>query len=131
MRRSIQLPGITHKAPIPAGSLVGNLLVSSGIGGKDPETGAYPDDVASQVRFAFGNVRALVEAAGGGVEDIAKVTVFLRDRDDRRHVDEEWLRMFPDEASRPARHALPLGREGKALIQLEVIAVIGGGGGSA
>ena len=26
MRRSIELPGITHKAPIPAGSLVGNLL---------------------------------------------------------------------------------------------------------
>jgi 2-iminobutanoate/2-iminopropanoate deaminase len=131
MRRSIELPGITHKAPIPAGALVGNLLVSSGIGGRDPATGEYPDDVASQVRFAFGNVRALVEAAGGDVEDIAKVTVFLRDRDDRRHVDEEWLTMFPDEASRPARHALPLGREGKALIQLEVIAVIGGDGGPA
>lgn len=128
MRRSIDLPGVTHKAPIPAGAIVGNLLVSSGIGGKDPETGAYPDDVASQVRFAFANMQALVEAAGGTVEDIAKVTVFLHDRDDRRHVDEEWLHMFPDEASRPARHALPLGREGRALIQLEVFAVIGGGG---
>ena len=127
-RRSVELPGVKHKAPIPAGCVVGNLLVSSGISWRDPETGGYPVDAETQVRFAFANLRTLVETAGGDIGDIAKVTLFLRDRDDRRYVDPVWIEMFPDPASRPARHALPLGREGKALIQLEVVAVIGGGG---
>jgi 2-iminobutanoate/2-iminopropanoate deaminase len=118
---------MSHKAPIPAASLVGGLLMSSGIGGRDPETGEYPDDVERQVRFAFDNVRRLLEAAGGTVDDIAKITVFLRDRADRAYVDEAWLEMFPDPSDRPARHALPLERDGKASVQLEVVAVVNGG----
>ena len=127
-RRSIYVPGLTHKAPIPAGAVVGNLFVSSGISGKDPASGSFPEGIREQVQMAFRNACAAVEVAGGSVDDIAKVTVFLRDRDDRLYVDEEWLRLFPDEDGRPARHTLPLAREGKALIQLEVIAVIDGGG---
>jgi 2-iminobutanoate/2-iminopropanoate deaminase len=128
-RRSIHLPGVTHKAPIPTAAVVGNLLMSSAIGGKDPETGEQPPDAATQVRNAFATMRRLVEGAGGTTADIVKVTVFLRDRADRTYVDEEWLAMFPDPEDRPARHAVALEREGKALVQLEIVAVIGGGGG--
>lgn len=125
--RSIHLPGVGHKAPIPSAAVAGNLLFSSGIGGKDPETGEQPPEAAAQVRNAFAAMRALVETAGGTVSDIVRVTVFLRDRADRAHVDEEWLAMFPDPDHRPARHAVALEREGKALVQLEIVAVLGAG----
>ena len=41
-RRSIHVPNIGHKAPIPLGARVGNVICSSGIAGKDPATGALP-----------------------------------------------------------------------------------------
>ena len=34
--RSIELPNVGHKAPIPLGSRVGNILCTSGLIGKDP-----------------------------------------------------------------------------------------------
>ena len=123
-RRSVHLPGVSHKAPIPAGAVVGGVLYSSAINGKDPATGEYPEDAAGQVANAFTNMRALVAAAGGTTDDIVRVTVFLRDRADKPHVDEHWVELFPDPDDRPSRHAVELGREGKSLVQLEIVAVL-------
>ncbi len=123
-RTTITLAGAEHRAPIPSAAIVGGLLVSSAINGRDHATGEYPDDPAAQVHNAFSNMVSLVKIAGGGIEDIVRVTVFLRDRADRALVDEEWLRIFPDADDRPARHALPLDRPGRAHVQLEIMAVI-------
>jgi 2-iminobutanoate/2-iminopropanoate deaminase len=123
-RQVIQVPGVEHKAPIPAAVRIGDLLFSSAINGRDPRSGEQPDGAREQVELAFQNMAAVVEAAGGTVADIAHVTVFLRDRADRKHVDERWLAMFPDPLDRPARHALPLDRAGGTLVQLEIVAVL-------
>jgi 2-iminobutanoate/2-iminopropanoate deaminase len=120
----VTLPGAGHKAPIPAGVRIGGLFFSSAINGKDPATGDYPPTAAEQARLAFANMATLVRAAGGDVADIAHMTVFLQNRDDKKHVDEQWLEMFPDPADRPARHAVTVERAGKMLIQLEIVAVI-------
>jgi 2-iminobutanoate/2-iminopropanoate deaminase len=124
-RQVIHLPGVEHKAPIPAGVRIGNMVFSSAISGRDPATGKYPDDPAEQARHAFANMATVVRAAGGDVDDIAHVTVFLKDRDAKRFVDEQWLAMFPDEEDRPARHAVTLDRGGAMQVQLEIVAVLG------
>lgn len=36
-------------------------------------------DMASQIRQVFENLRAVAEAAGGGLQDLAKLNVFLTD----------------------------------------------------
>ena len=72
-RRSIHVEGIQHGAPIPMGALVGNVLFSSGIMGTDPATGKVPEDLESQCELAFANMKALVENAGGAVEDIGSI----------------------------------------------------------
>ena len=59
-RRSIHVDGVAHSMPIPMGSLVGNVLFSSGIAGTDPATGAIPDDIEQQCDFAFANMKTLV-----------------------------------------------------------------------
>jgi len=126
-RRSIEVPGLRHSHPIPVASVVGNLLVSGGINPVNPETGVIPDDTDEQVAMAFANVRRVLAAAGGTPEDIVKCTVFVRDRAIRPVVDKYWVEMFPDEASRPARHTLPIDLQGRTQLQLEIMAVLGQG----
>ena len=46
-KRSLHVPNVGHKAPIPLGARVGNLICSSGIIGKDPANGALPADAAA------------------------------------------------------------------------------------
>jgi 2-iminobutanoate/2-iminopropanoate deaminase len=127
-RRSIQVLGLRHGTlPIPVASVVGNLLVSGGINPVDPETGAIPQGADEQVAMAFANVRRVLTAAGGSVEDIVKCTVFARDKAIRPVIDKHWVEMFPDEASRPARHTLHADLQGHTQLQLEIMAVLGQG----
>ena len=125
-RRSIHVDGVQHGAPIPMGAVVGNMLFSSGITGIDPATGNVPESLERQCELAFANMKTLVENAGGAVEDIGSVKVYLKDRSQREAVNRPWLAMFPDEHSRPARHAIeydafPPG----VMVQLEIVAVLG------
>ena len=39
-------------------------------------------DIEAQTRAAFDNVRTVLEAAGGAMADVAKMTIFLTRRDD-------------------------------------------------
>ncbi len=125
-RRSIHVEGIQHGAPIPMGALVGNVLFSSGIMGTDPATGKVPEDMAMQCEFAFANMKSLVENAGGTVEDIGAVKVWMKDRGQREAVNRPWLKMFPDENNRPARHAVEYGAFPPGVqVRLEIMAVLG------
>lgn len=54
-------------------------LFTSGQLGIDPKSGELPADFEAQARLAFSNVKAIVEAAGGDMTNIMKVTIFLTD----------------------------------------------------
>jgi enamine deaminase RidA (YjgF/YER057c/UK114 family) len=124
-RKSIEGPGIpVHVNPIPAASLVGNVLFSSLILGKDPDTGELPPDADVQIRNAFRLVRTIVEQAGGSVDDIGKMDIVLRDRETRSMVNPYWLEMFPDETSRPARHTASGDLRPGVEIEIEFFAVL-------
>lgn len=122
-RRSIEIPGVAHSAPIPMGTRVANLVFSSAIMGADPTTGMAPDDGRSQVRLTFSNLRSFLDAAGCTPDDVARVDVLLADNELRSAVNEEWLSMFPDGDSRPARHTTVHPLAGNFKVQVEVIAV--------
>jgi 2-iminobutanoate/2-iminopropanoate deaminase len=127
-RRSIEVPGLHHGGlPIPQACVVGDLLVSSGISPLDPATGTVPEGVEEQVELVFANVGRVLDAAGGRPEDVVKCTVFVRDKAIRPVIDKHWLAMFPDEASRPARHTLRIDLADPLHIQLEITAVLGKG----
>lgn len=123
-RRSIEIEGFGHSNPIPSASIVGGVLMSSIIGGRDPVTGKLPPTLEEQLANLFLFARRIVEAAGGTTEDIVKMNFWLRDPSKREVINTEWVKMFPDAASRPARHTQPL-TAGDALVQCDVIAVIG------
>ncbi len=123
-RRSIEIEGFGHSNPIPAASIVGGVLMSSIIAGRDPATGKLPPTLEEQLSNLFLFVRRIVEAAGGTTEDILKMNFWLRDPSKREVINGEWVKMFPDPAARPARHTQPLAGGGEALVQCDVTAVI-------
>jgi 2-iminobutanoate/2-iminopropanoate deaminase len=123
-RKSIDIDGFKHANPIPNACRIGNLLMSGVILGRDGATGAMSERIEQQCATMFAHVKAIVEAGGGTTDDIIKMTVWLKDRSQRAAVNVEWLKMFPDEHSRPARHALQMEMEGGALVQCDFTAVI-------
>ena len=124
-RRSINFPGFSHSNPIPNASRIGNIMMSSVISGRDPSTGETPDDMAQQIVNIFAHIRAAVTAAGGTPDDIIKVTFWVGDpATGRAALNDEWVKMFPDENSRPARHTLPSGRD-SSRVTCDFVAVFG------
>lgn len=122
--RSIDLPGASHNAPIPAAARVGNILCSSAISGKDAATGQLPEDIAAQARHAFANLRALLTAGGATLADVVKLSVTISDNSVREAINVEWLSCFPDPHDRPARHITVHPLQHGMWLQLEVMAVI-------
>lgn len=100
------------------------MVFSSGIAGIDPRTGTIPDDPAEQVRLVFQHVRTFMEEAGGSPEHIGRMTVYIKNEEVRDLVNEEWVKMFPDPSSRPARHSPIADLRRGALVQAEIIAVL-------
>jgi 2-iminobutanoate/2-iminopropanoate deaminase len=123
-RKSIHIEGMEHGAPIPNGVVIGNMVFSSAISGKDAGTGVLSSDPDEQAEAMFRNLRLFMEKAGGTPDNIAHMTVFLREEKYRDSVNKVWLKMFPDEHDRPARHALKADLRGQMLFQIEVIAVL-------
>jgi enamine deaminase RidA (YjgF/YER057c/UK114 family) len=107
------------------GCIIGSLMMTSGIFGMEPETRKTPDDVESQCRLMFENIRRVMAAAGGSPGDIIKLVVWAKDKTFKSAMNKEWLAMFPDEHSRPARHTMMYnGFAGNILIQCEIVAVL-------
>ncbi len=112
------------KAPRAVGSYpharrVGNLLMLSGLGPRDPATNAivgneyFADgrirkyDIEAQARAVFANVRAVLDASGARWEDLVDVTVYLTDMArDFKTYNAVWSEFFPDADSAPCRTTL-------------------------
>jgi 2-iminobutanoate/2-iminopropanoate deaminase len=125
-RQSINGSRARHENPIPNASRVGNIVMSSVIGGANPGTRDLPPTLEEQVKNVFNYIRHDVEAAGGSVDDIIKITFWVKDPvRQRAALNDEWVRMFPDAEARPARHTLTLPLDSKALVQADFTAVLG------
>lgn len=81
MRQVIQ----TEKAPAAIGSYsqaikVGHTVYLSGQIPLDPSTMALEEgDARAQISRIFENIKAVAKAAGGGIEHVVKLTVYLTD----------------------------------------------------
>ena len=116
----------THGAPAAVGPYsqairTGNLLLTSGQLGLDPETGNLPDGVEAQAEQSLKNIDAILTAAGFTRTDVVKTTVFIRNMDDFGRVNGIYAAYFGEH--KPARScvevsALPKG----GMVEIEVIA---------
>ena len=126
-RRSFEIEGLGHANPIPAVSRIGNIVATGGVSGTDTTTGKVPEDVAAQCANMFANLQKVLAAAGATPEDVIRVTVWIRRPEVRAEVNKEWVAMFPDPHSRPARHTMFYDQfTNPMVVQCEAWAVIGG-----
>jgi 2-iminobutanoate/2-iminopropanoate deaminase len=124
-RKAINVSGYDHGQPIPAACRVGNIVMTGGVAGLDPATGKLPDDVNRQAELMFANLERILSAADASMDQIVKMTVWVKVPEARAALNEQWLRAFPDAAARPARHTLPNERlPANMLIQCDAFAVV-------
>jgi 2-iminobutanoate/2-iminopropanoate deaminase len=102
---------------------VRDFVFCSGQIGIDPTTkGLAGDDVTTQTRQVFKNIRAVMKASGLGLKNIIKTTVFLTNMNDFPVVNDIYGSEFKDH--KPARSTVQVARlPMDALIEIECIAV--------
>lgn len=80
----------------------GDLIFTSGQGPVDMATQVYtPAGFADEARLTLENLRAVLVAAGSRMQDVLKVTVYLRSMDDYKVFNEVYREMF--RSHQPAR----------------------------
>jgi 2-iminobutanoate/2-iminopropanoate deaminase len=101
------------------------MLYTSGQIGLDPQSGhMVADDVATQAKQVVANLTAVIEAAGGQLNQIVKVTIFLENMDDFPVVNQiyaDWLGEHRPARSTVAVAALPLA----AKVEMDCIVAVG------
>jgi enamine deaminase RidA (YjgF/YER057c/UK114 family) len=84
-KRIINPPSLPPPKGYNHGILVkgGRLLFLAGQDASDGQGKIVgPGDVAAQLEQVLRNLKVVVEAAGGSMQDIVKLNIFVRDRDD-------------------------------------------------
>jgi 2-iminobutanoate/2-iminopropanoate deaminase len=91
----------------------------------DPQTGEFVGGgVAEQTEQVMRNLRAVLEAAGSGLDRIVKTTVFLADMNDFAAMNEVYGRYFTENP--PARATVQAARLPRdARVEIEAIALAG------
>jgi len=121
----------TDSAPAPVGPYsqgirAGELVFVSGQIPLDPATGAKVEgEIEDEARQVLANLRAVLEAAGSGMDRVVRATVYLTDLALFPRVNAVYAEAFEVDPA-PARatvevSALPLG----AQVEIDAIALVG------
>ena len=120
----------TSKAPAPVGPysqgiLAGGWLHIAGQIPIDPVTGdIIKEPFEKQVRRVLENIKAIVEAAGGSLENIVKTTVYLRDLTKFNEFNKVYAEYFKNKP--PARAILEASNLPKDVdLEIDAIAYLG------
>tara|TARA_B100001996_G_scaffold352253_1_gene312839 strand:- start:2826 stop:3203 length:378 start_codon:yes stop_codon:yes gene_type:complete len=125
MRKSINSPEVhKHKNPIPHACILNGFMVSSAINGFDQSKGNFPEKKEMQIEIAFANMLKILKEANGSYENVLKIDLYFNDKSDRKFVNPIWLKIFPDENKRPARHSHLAILDHPCIIQIVFTALI-------
>jgi 2-iminobutanoate/2-iminopropanoate deaminase len=117
----------TKKAPAAIGPYsqaieVGNMVYTSGIIPVVPENGEIPAGSVEQAKQAFQNLSNLLEAAGSGMEQVVKTTVFIKEMNDFAAINEVYATFFKEPY--PARSCVEVARLPKdVMLEIEAVAL--------
>jgi 2-iminobutanoate/2-iminopropanoate deaminase len=121
----------TENAPAPVGPynqairVAGEMVFVSGQICLDPATGTLVgQDVSEQTHQVLQNLDAVLAAAGSGLDQVVKTTVFLKDMNDFPAMNQVYAQYFA-ETTAPARACVEVARLPKdVLVEIDCIAVL-------
>jgi len=110
--------------PYSVANVVGNLVYTAGQLGIDRTTGELVEGgIQAQTKMALTNLKYVLEAAGSGMENVVKTTVFLKDINEFALMNEVYATFFVDNP--PARSAVQVAALPKAgAVEIEAVAVL-------
>lgn len=110
-RRPVQTPSAPAAiGPYSQAIVAAGLVHCSGQIALDPETGTVLEaDIAGQTERVLRNLRAVLEAAGSGLDRVVKCQVYLADMGDFAAMNEVYGRFF-DGPVPPARACVEVAR---------------------
>jgi 2-iminobutanoate/2-iminopropanoate deaminase len=111
--------------PYSQAVVAGGFVFCCGQGPVDPATGQVTGaDIAAQTERVLKNLEAVLEAAGSSLSRVVKTTVYLKDLNDFRKMNEVYARFFPQNP--PARATIEAARLPlDTLVEIDAIAVLG------
>jgi 2-iminobutanoate/2-iminopropanoate deaminase len=108
--------------PYSQAIMSGNLIFVSGQVPINPATGEIRGDIKVQTQQSLENLKAILAAAGTGLSNVVKTTVFLKNLDDFNAMNEVYAEYFTQDA--PARSTVEVSRIPRgALVEIEATAV--------
>jgi 2-iminobutanoate/2-iminopropanoate deaminase len=111
------------KAPVSQATRFGNLVFTTGQVPKDPVTGEMIEGtMRAMVARTLENIKAILEAAGTSMENVLRVTCYLRDLRDAPVWNEVYHEYFREPY--PARATIQAGLGGEIPIEVDAIACI-------
>ena len=128
MHKLIRAPGLSEPISHYSDAVVaGETVYVAGQGSFDANGNLVGGgDVIAQTRQVLENMQLALAAAGATLDDVVKVTVYLKNRDDRPKVNEVRKQYF--KANKPASTLIEINRfaiEGM-LVEIEAVAVLPG-----
>ena len=101
-----------------------HFVFTAGQLGLDPASGKLAEGgIEGETHQAFANLKAVLAAAGASLEDVVKTTVFLRDINDFRQMNEVYAQYFTSDF--PARSSFQVGAlPMNAAVEIEAIAML-------
>ena len=108
--------------PYSQGIVSGSFAYCSGQIPVNPADGTIPEGIEAQAKQVMENVKNLLEAAGTGMANVVKTTVFIKNMDDFGKINEIYSGYF--EGDCPARSCVEVARLPKdVLMEMEAIAI--------
>ena len=122
MVRTEAAPAPFQGAPYSQAIVVGELVFVSGqLALRPGETELMGGTIEEQTEQIFANLRAILEAAGSGLDRLVKTTVFLANLDDFPGMNEVYARHVGERP--PARATVEVARlPSGALVEIEAVA---------
>jgi 2-iminobutanoate/2-iminopropanoate deaminase len=99
---------------------IGDLLFTSGQIPLRADGSLVEGDISAQTTQVFTNLKAVIEAAGGSLNKVAKTTVFLKNLDDFAAMNKVYGEVFGDHT--PARSTVQVAKLPRdVLVEIEAI----------
>jgi 2-iminobutanoate/2-iminopropanoate deaminase len=128
MKTAIESPDVAKtKGPYVQGVAVsgGTLVFTSGVVARDAQGQLQGiGDIREQTRQCLKNIANIIAAAGGGLQDVCKVTVYLRDLRDYDGMNEVRREVFAGVPFASSTVQAQL-NAAQALVEIEAVALVG------
>jgi enamine deaminase RidA (YjgF/YER057c/UK114 family) len=127
---SVHAPGVPEPPPQTWSNclVVGNQVFVAGMIASDGDKVLGGDSMYGQAQAVFAKIKQLIEAAGGRMDDVVKVNIYVTDITRREEVWQARAEVFSGDFPVSTLVQVAALARPEILVEVEAVAVLGAGG---